>query len=190
MSLLVCLFAFCAAARATALPVSEDVSQRERAGDNSAMGLRSAYLDRSYYTSEREAVVICDFDLPAAMLKGKRVVVKGPDGGVIGSTNRASGETRVRMDIHDLPCGTHKLSAELQEGSGEVAFSRPLDLIKRQPRPGFEWKTDRINRRVLRDGKPFLCICLMIGSRHPGQEFLIKESAQLGVNCVGSWPYP
>jgi len=53
---------------------------------------------------------------------------------------------------------------EVRESSLKVAksaqrllsiFTQDLELIKREPKPGFEWKIDRVNGVLLHDGKPF-----------------------------------
>ena len=129
----------------------------------------TAYLDRSYYTTEDAARVIVVPSVRQRSLRGVKVLLKGQQGQTL-----AEGEGAARVElpiaIGELGYGRHRLSVEWIAGQSEMA-SVGLQLIKRPPKPGYEWKIDHVNRNLLRDGKPWFSIALCygpdLGSRVP-----------------------
>jgi len=131
-----------------------EVLQTKRVENREALSLMDAYLDRNYYTSEKQASAVIRFGVPAETLRGSTVVVTGEKGNVLGSLKDPDSRVTVPFDIASLPAGRRKLAIELRNAAGPLCREE-VELLKRDPRPGFEIKIDRVNRVLLRDGKPF-----------------------------------
>ena len=128
-----------------------------------------AYLDRSYYTSEQQAAVIVELS-PDTLRPGPgaitvrdargRVLVEGP----------GAARSQLPLDLGALLDGRHELTVEWAAADGTSA-AQTLTLVKRPPRPGFEWKIDNVNRNLLRDGEPWfsvaMCYAPDLGTRLP-----------------------
>jgi len=93
----------------------------------------------------------------------------------------------VSIPISDLPCERQGLTATLCDPSGKALAEQNLDLTKRAPKPGREWKVDRINRVLLNNGKPFFLIGMAMLDVTPDQEWAFKDVAQAGFNTVLQW---
>ena len=145
----------------------------------------SGYLDRSYYTTEQEAVAVCSSGLPAKALEDRVLLVKDTKGNVLARSDVVSAETRIPLNIAALPTGKHTLKVEFQKKTGEVVFAHELILDKKPPKPGCEWKIDRINRAFLRNGEPFFPFGLLM----PGSENDFAAAAQMGFNTVHTWTW-
>ena len=153
----------------------------------SAPNALSAYLDRSYYTIEKEAVAVCEIEGPER-LGDAVLVVKDAKGNPLGKSDVQGRVTRISIALDKLPVGAHPLAVELRSKKNETLLSRALELIKREPKPGFEWKIDQVNRIVLRDGQPFFPIgMVMSGMVAPRDEASFREVAELGFNTVIRW---
>lgn len=63
--------------------------------------------------------------------------------------------------------------------------SRTLDLVKRPPKPGAEWKIDRINRVLLANDVPFFPFGII--ANVPSEEACFETVAAAGFNCVSQW---
>ncbi|MBM4047607.1 MAG: hypothetical protein FJ279_21080, partial [Planctomycetes bacterium] len=123
--------------------------------ETSALNLMSVYLDRTYYTTEEQAVAVCSLGLPDDALRATKLVATDDKGKVLGETQEASRETQVPMKIKALDVGSHSVNIQWQQKDGRLIFSQKLTLIKRPPKPGLEWKIDKISKVILRDGRPF-----------------------------------
>jgi len=118
-----------------------------------------AYLDRNYYTDEKEAeVVVAVANLEEEQLSDltARVRLSGPGGKTHSEENRkiASATETVKLDIAALAPGEYPVSVELLSGKKSVAKSA-LVLIRRQPAPDgvTEVKIDKVNQIILVDDK-------------------------------------
>ena len=141
----------------------------------SAQRLRS-YLDRSYYTMEETAQVVCSAG------EGQRLVVSNSAGSLLGS-HPAEPTCRIRIPLAALPTGEHSLTVRLQDRAGDTLASCELALRKRTPKPGCEWKIDQVNRVILRNGKPFFPYGMIM----PGNEADFRSAAEIGLNTVHTW---
>jgi len=149
----------------------------------------SAYLDRSYYTSEAEAVVVCTVALPEEVLGGSVLTVKDAKGSVLGRNATVSPETRLVLKVAALPVGRHNLKLELRKDADGAVSTSDLILVKKAPKPGSEVKVDKINRILLRDGKPFFPLGLIMGGVVPIERDIEDFEAveKLGINTVIQW---
>jgi len=155
------------------------------AGCAFAEGALSAYLDRSYYTTEQKAVVVCVLELPVEQIAAENTLVSVTDaaGTVLAQAQATSTETRIPLNIAGLPIGEHSLAVEVQQQSGAAAFAQELVLDKKPPKPGCEIKVDKINMVILRNGEPFFPHGLLIG----GNDGDHKAAAAMGFNTVHTW---
>ncbi|MGI6087287.1 MAG: sugar-binding protein [Kiritimatiellia bacterium] len=151
----------------------------------SGLNLLQAYFNRSYYTAEAEAVAVCQVNASAADLATLRVRLRDGAGREI--TNAPAGaDARLSVPLTHLDNGRHDFTVELYRvaDAGTLA-TQALQLVKQAPRPGREWKIDRVNRILLRNDEPFFPfgICARIdlddtvGWRELGEAF----------NCIVSW---
>src|SRR4051812_27751347 len=101
----------------------------------------TAYLDRSYYTTEKEAGVVCEVPRTGTDLA---VTIHDAQGKALGASPVDQQRMRIAVPCAALVTGTHALTVELR-GTGAAPLSRSLELIKREPKPGFEWKIDQVN---------------------------------------------
>lgn len=143
-----------------------------------------AYLDRSYYTTEKEALAVCDVGSPG----GDGVLsVHDATGKVMGKSKLRERVARVSIPLEHFSVGTHSLTVELRSKDNPVR-SVAVDLVRRAPKPGFEWKIDQINRVLLHDGEPFFPIGMVMGGMvAPRDEASFREIAELGFNTVIRW---
>jgi len=158
---------------------------------NQAFGVggMSAYLDRSYYTTEQEAIVVCSPGLSGKALEGKALVVKDAKGNVLGRNDAVSVETRIALKVATLPVGRHDLKLELRKDADGAVTTSDLTLVKKAPKPGSEVKVDKINRILLRDGKPFFPLGLYMRGVVPIERDIedFEAAARLGINTVQEW---
>ncbi len=146
-----------------------------------------AYLDRSYYTTEKEAWVVCEMKAPEDAAD-RVLIVKAAGGKPLGKSEVQGPVMRVSVALEHLPVGFHALTVELRSKKNDTLLSRALELIKRAPKPGFEWKIDQVNRIVLRDGQPFFPFGMVMGGMvAPRDEAAFREVSELGFNTVVRW---
>lgn len=156
----------------------------------SALDLFTAYLDRNYYTTEEQAWAICRIGLPEAGLQDTRLLVRlGKDGEVVGHTSDVKPQTICGFPVSDLPNGKHQLQIEFAQLDGTLISSQTEELTKLPPKPGCEWKIDRIRRMVLRDGEPFFAYGMLLGgwNRNVYNEENYRALAEAGFNTVMYW---
>lgn len=112
--------------------------------------------DRNYYTSERRAVVLCEFGLPPQLLRRSRLVARDAEGHTLATMTELNPATLFPIRIVGFCLGTHCISIELQSREGEGLTSNTIAIVKKPLRPGREVKIDRHIRILLFNGKPFL----------------------------------
>ncbi|MDP6355854.1 MAG: hypothetical protein QF473_12165, partial [Planctomycetota bacterium] len=169
-------------------PDTAEVLQTIRLSEMESLSLMSSYADRSYYTTEKSAVVTCLLGLPTDMLAGAALSVLDAAGNDLGKSTNVTPQTRVSANIATLAIGTHSLQVQLTGRDGQPLLSQALKIIRRKPKPGLEWKIDRIHRRLLLDGKPFfpwgIVMYAMVAGRDDAE---FARMADLGFNSVQRW---
>ena len=113
-------------------------------------------MDRSYYTTETEGFLIVQLNLPEKVLTNSTINVSSPClKQPIRTPIRYLAE-RVPMPVGALSPSTYEINVVLEAGSGKAIDEKQCTLVKRAPAAaGNEVKTDRWNRCVLLNGKPF-----------------------------------
>ncbi|MBI3944512.1 MAG: hypothetical protein HY321_01200 [Armatimonadetes bacterium] len=160
-----------------------------------------AYLDRSYYTTEKEARIWVDVALEPAARTGLTLEARalGADGKVIasGSVPCAGREASIPLPLAKLPVGASAVKVSLVNAAKVSAGRVDLSLLKRAPPPRGtnEVKIDRYNRCLIVNGKPFFPLGAF-GLHHWGHlegERLAYYDAQYrycreaGLNFICDW---
>ncbi len=162
-----------------------EILQIEYVTDTGHLTLLSrVFPDRSFYTTEPEAVVRGAVALPAAALQGMRAAVRDADGKTMGESARVAAAPEVRVKLAAVPAGRHAWDMVLLNKDGQTVISRGFELVKRAPRPGLEWKIARHAGVVLRDGQPFFPIGVVFSGTNE-QDF--ADVAAAGMNSVLRW---
>ncbi len=151
------------------------------ADDLAVLRLMTCYLDRSYYTTEAEARAVCEFSLPPAELAALKVVVRGADAATLAEAAPAQTLMQTPIPLSGLAPGAAELQVDLCRANGEKLTGQAVTLIKRPPKPGCEWKVDRINRILLRNGQPYLGFGIVT---HRFTEDIARDIAAAGLDHV------
>lgn len=169
--------------------------QSEPLADDDLIALNtlfSAYLDRSYYTDEQSAKAICAIGLPESSLRDMKLIAKTDQGKVIAASGEGgrpdsakslSAETQLNISLTSMPIGATEIAIQLIRPDGTTVFTQALELVKRPPKPGLEWKIDRENRIILRNGKPFFLQGVNLA--RPGDlEDALRDVSEMGFNAI------
>ena len=117
-----------------------------------------SYVDRSFYTSEKEANLVVEFQQDKAELQGLRLeAALTRDGKTLNTWQRAelSGRIRVPVALSGLANGEYAVEVQLLDRAGKVIAASKEKLVKLPPSPiNHEVKIDREKRNVLINGKP------------------------------------
>jgi hypothetical protein len=163
----------------------EEVFEILEIADLSPLNAMSAFLDRNYYTTEGEAFVVCRVLLPEEARKGVSLEVRKEGGAVLAGSAVTTSENRVPVALADLPEGATPLEAVLAGADGKPLFKVPVDLTKRKPKPGLEWKINREQRVLLNNGKPFFPFGVVGEGR--GDSAALEKIAAANLNTVIAW---
>ena len=163
-----------------------EILQSEHVADTAHLTLMTAYLDRNYYTTEEQAVAVCCLSMPRGALVGMSMLAQDAKGNVLGRHRAPGSETSVVVPLATFGVGTHPITVSLCRHDNGVVFAQKLAVVKKPPKPGCEWKIDRVNRAVLKDGKPFFPFGIIVA--HP-TEAAYQEAADAGFNCFLHWSY-
>lgn len=158
--------------------------------DLSALKVMTSYLNRNYYTTEENAVIICELALPKETLSGMKLIAKNKAGKVVGETDKLSKKIKVKIPLKNISIGNTPVDLALRK-KGALFYSVKLDIVKRKPEPGNEWKIDKESRIVLRNNKPFFPFGITLGGLGKKIEdlpkhFKIIEDANF--NFIMYWP--
>ncbi len=121
------------------------------------VSLMQATLDRSYYTSEKEASIHLSIAASENILIDVKLVGEvRHDGNVIHSFTKRALEISnlIPIPLTDIPVGTYQLRLSLHDGSGKEIAEASDTLRKLAPKPN-EVKIDRIRRIILVNGEPY-----------------------------------
>jgi len=161
--------------------------QRVILDQTAELDLFSVFLDRNYYTAEEHAVAVCRIGLPAEGLADLRLAAEGPDGRRLCENDALQPVTHFRIPLAEFAPGTHRVRIVLQQKTGAAVTAQAVSLVKRPPKPGHEWKIDRLNKVVLREGKPFFPVGLIMSGIRPESESHFRRVAEAGFDTVFHW---
>jgi len=163
-------------------PDSGELRQWLVVQDTTPLSPLSAWLDRSFYSTEQVARALCHVRAPEDALAGWVLRVQDADGRALGSaTEPAPGEQALELSLDGFALGEHALAVVLSDADGEQIARQDLVLAKREPRPN-EVKIDRARAVALVDGEPFFPLGMLAVNVEdvPGQ-------AEAGFNTVSSF---
>ena len=165
--------------------------QAESLASSANLDVIKAYLDRSYYTTEKEAKVICAIDLPIGLLKSASLSLSGGQGSVLARSGKvAPDDNRMSLDVSHMKPGAYPIRIDLRSKGGELLAVKRVTLTKRAPNPGREWKLDRVNRVLLRDGKPYFPFGILLNAYNSEimcEELHYRRAAEMGFNSIVTW---
>ncbi len=160
---------------------SEDKPLKSQLDDNF-----NVYLNRDYYTSEKNAKVI--LNLPENLKNNSSVKIKlcAEIGGLKFTRNLDSADTEINISLSALEAGKYPVLVEIMK-NGKVISKKCLLLAKLTPlaSPAHEVKIDRKHLVALVDGKAFVPVGI-IGV----PEKYLKEFAAGGFNMTLRWYVP
>ncbi|MGD9495206.1 MAG: hypothetical protein AB7Y46_02730 [Armatimonadota bacterium] len=166
-------------------PQSGELRQWLTVQDTTALSPLSAWLDRSYYSVEDGARVVCQVRAPEAELAGWSLQVRAAAGPVLArADDLRGGEQMLELPLAGIALGEHALSVVLSDAEGREVSRRQMTLARLEPRPG-EVKIDRVRQVALVDGEPFFPLGFMATEARD-----VPEYAEAGFNMVSSFAVP
>lgn len=147
-----------------------------------------AYADRSYYTTEEEAVVHWDGTGGADEDSPSSVQVNTESGKILARKAKPGTGKSITVPLKEISLGTHRLVLELDYANQTSRRDR-FEIVKRVPQPAREWKIDRVNRVLLKEGQPHfpygMIMYAMVAPRDEDAFQLVAE--ELGMNSIVRW---
>ncbi len=166
-------------------PESGELRQWLTVEDTTPLSPLSAWLDRSYYSVEDTARVVCQVRAPDAELAGWSLTVSAAGGDVLARSDQpVGGEQMLELPLADIALGEHALAVVLSDAQGREVSGRAMTLARLAPRPG-EVKIDRVRQVALVDGEPFFPLGFM--ATEPRD---VPDYAEAGFNMVSSFAVP
>ncbi len=150
--------------------------------DMSALNVMTAFLDRNYYTSEEHGLAVCQIGLPLETLAGMRIEVRDASGAVLGALDTPAAECRVPFPLHGLSQGESAIDVALVSSEGADFFTVALTAVKRESKPGLEWKIDQERRVLLKNGEPFFSFGMCMTGAAPDDDEAYRRLAEHGFN--------
>ncbi|MBT3378609.1 MAG: hypothetical protein HN742_15995 [Lentisphaerae bacterium] len=168
-------------------PGSGEIWQEAGVSNTAQLNAMSAYVGRSYYTTETNAVAVCRIGLPAASLATAQLRAIDEDSRELARQTAVQPNTRFPIPLASLALGTHRIVIELRTGGGALLAVCEERITKRRPRPGREVKVDRENLNVLKDGEPFFPYGVVKVNSGPTHEEHFARIAAAGFNSLIAW---
>ncbi len=149
----------------------------------------SAWLDRSFYTTESVAQAICRLRVPESSFAGQSIVVKDNTGRIVGRLERLTADCRAPIALDRFGLGQHPLTVEWLGTDGGRLGTQSVALIKLSPRPGCEVKIDKVNNVLLKDGQAVFPFGLCVYGLTSQDDVWIRRYATAGYNTL-LWARP
>jgi len=150
------------------------------------------YTDRSYYTDEADARLVCAAVFTQAHAREEgfalfaEVTRRGGEAVHQGTFAQPGRRAMHTVPLENLAPGTYTATVALRDGAGAEVAQAECDLIKRPPGPSTTVKFDHIDNQLLVDGEPFF----PVGYMYTGgvwTEETMKKLSDGGVNCLVRW---
>ncbi len=145
----------------------------------SSLRVLTALPDRNYYTSEKQAITVCTSMLPEDTLNKLKVIVKNTHGEKLAESAKCSAKWEMEIPLTTLPLGENILT--LTYRAGKISGTQKLLICKLSPNPNGEVKIDKINCRLLKNGKPFFPVYLTV---YRETDRLLEQAKQAGFNTI------
>jgi hypothetical protein len=135
-------------------PDSGNLLASKQVEDTSALKIiKKAFAARSYYTSEESAGICVELGLPSNMLARAALVLEA-GGNRVAEINGLKPVMAPAVPLSVLDFGDNKVMVRVVLDGAELA-ARPLNLVRLEPRPGYETKADFVRGVLLKDQEPF-----------------------------------
>ena len=164
-----------------------EVLQTAVIDDTAALDLFYVFLDRNYYTSEPVAVAVCRIGLPEEAMRSMSLRARDEQGRVLGREERLKPVTHLQIPIAGSAAGSHTITIELCSEADQVASRQAVELVKRPAGPGSEWKVDRANHVLLKDGEPFFPYGFIMTKMRAAEEWAFRDVAEAGFTSIFQW---
>jgi len=131
----------------------------------SVLPIVDVFPDRSYYSREPEAHLVCDVNIPAAAARQTRADISLATGEKVvwkGSYPLQPGRNLLPIPVAGLEAGGHVVKAAFVHGGQDALCEKEVELRKAAPRKG-ETKLDRVARVMLKDGLPYIPFMNLMG---------------------------
>ena len=172
---------------ALADPETGETIQSVELRNLSSLTLMSAGSRRSYYTSETEATILCQVGLPEEELSKMALVAINAGGKEMAREKSVRAETFFSIPLKALANGRHQVQVNLCRRK-DVLVSKTVELVKRPPKPGHEWKIDYHHMSVLDNGKLFFPFGVMFHTEADrDHEYAFRDVAEMNFNMVIRW---
>jgi len=142
-----------------------------------------AYFSRNYYTSENYAELACRVAQPPESLQGAWIILKDGASNELFRTEAIRAENLFRVDLAKVPLGENSLTMKLVGKEGKALFHKALTLVKRTPKPGYEWKIDQLSGVLLNNEIPFFPFGVFLYY----SDELLKDMKNIGFNMFIKW---
>ncbi len=163
-------------------PDSGELRQWLTVADTAPLSPLSAWLDRSFYSTETAARAICQVRAPEGTLGSWTLAVQAEaERELASAADLAPGERLLELALSGFALGEHPLAVELRDGAGELVARQELVLAKRESRPN-EAKIDRVRGITLVDGEPFFPLGMLAVDVQD-----VAGQAEAGFNTVSSF---
>ena len=176
-------------ARTAALEIraaGDEVLQSYPLRETDELRLLRAYPRLSYFTSEKDAEIVCEFGLRPDGLKKLRLTAVNEAGDELA---RAAADGRLAVPLKKLADGPNAVTVILGRADGREMARQTVSLVRREPNPGCEFKMDLAHKVLLDNGKPFFPFGIMFAVRGTGDvlEAAVKDVADAGFNTICRW---
>lgn len=169
-------------------PESGEILQKIGLADVSALDLFSVFMDRNYYTSEKNAYAVSKIRLPESELVDMQLKAIDASGKTIAYSAKLAQEYSLAVPMDKIKNGKSIVEIQLCYKDGKIASSIKLDFIKREPRES-EWKIDRERNCFLKNGEPFFPFGLIMYGVTADREDCFKDVSDAGFNSILQWGY-
>jgi hypothetical protein len=150
--------------------------------DSKALSIvRDAFVGRSYYTTEQDAELKVTFGISEQMLE-KMTLRVSVAGKTLFEKEKPAAELIAALPLKDLETGHNPVRLSVLE-SGKEIYGADYDVIKLDPRPGYEVKCDFIRKTLLKDGEPFFPIGINV-IRWSVEDRHYKMMSDVGFNML------
>ncbi|MGI6088300.1 MAG: hypothetical protein ACOYCD_10245 [Kiritimatiellia bacterium] len=161
--------------------------------DTSALRvLKKVFVGRSYYTSEESAEIRVELGLPGSMLPDVTLIAELGDAEIM-EWNGLSSEMTLAIPLPKLAMGDNKVRVRVLIDGRELA-AQTLNIVRLEPRPGYETKADFIRGALLKDNQPYFSIALfghtlqrrlgMNGSKEDDEDLFRFLAEDIGLNTI------
>lgn len=174
-------------------PADGNLLAQRAVSDTSALDvIRRAFVGRSYYTSEDAADIRLELGLPREMLAQAALTVEA-DGRKIAELSGLQPKLTLPIPVGKLQLGDNSIKLRILAEGCELAMCQ-LNIVRLEPRPGYEVKSDLARGVLLKDGKPIIPVgiyastvvrpCGMIGSDASDKDLFQYLGREIGLNLI------